>query len=353
MKDNMENNNMDELLKKALTPYFEPGDKLNGKIYEAKKSGKVVNMKNHRKMIKAAVIVVCILCAGTASVYAAINKMGISDYLHNMREIEYPEQVVEKLTEKNTEQKPVGDSLVEFRVREVMADDNNMVIQIEAVPKDPEHYILIDAEEYDIITDFDKQPLYTQITGNGVSEYSGDFFSESDGTLVYMLFYYEGTFKEGDILRFDVGYCREIPAYSGVANFKLEYQITSLDSAEKMIYEPQEDAAVLKNALGAQIKEISVYKSEASVKVVIDTLFEQASGGNDEKYSDIWYRIINEDGNELKEFTGCTGYYIGDGIYRTKAVYEYMEISDTLTIVAINPLDNSECGRFTVKCRED
>ena len=50
-----------------------------------------------------------------------------------------------------------------------------------------------------------------------------------------------------------------------------------------MIYEPQEDAAVLKNALGAQIKEISVYKSEASVKVVIDTLFEQASGGNDEK----------------------------------------------------------------------
>ena len=92
MKDNMENNNMDELLKKALTPYIEPGDKLNGKIYEAKKSGKVVNMKNHRKMIKAAVIVVCILCAGTASVYAAINKMGISDYLHNMREIEYPEQ---------------------------------------------------------------------------------------------------------------------------------------------------------------------------------------------------------------------------------------------------------------------
>ena len=30
MKDNM-----DDLLKKALTPYIEPGDNLNSKIYEA------------------------------------------------------------------------------------------------------------------------------------------------------------------------------------------------------------------------------------------------------------------------------------------------------------------------------
>lgn len=40
MKDNM-----DDLLKKALTPYIEPGDNLNSKIYEAN-NGKVVKKKN-------------------------------------------------------------------------------------------------------------------------------------------------------------------------------------------------------------------------------------------------------------------------------------------------------------------
>ena len=345
MKDNM-----DDLLKKALTAYIEPGDNLNSKIYEANKYGKVVKMKNHRRMIKTAVMAVCILCAGTVSVYAAINKMGISDYFH-MRNIDYPEQVVEKLTKDNAGQQSVGDSLVEFRIREVMADDNNMAIQIEAVPKKPEQYMLIDAGEFDIITnDVKKQPLYIQITGKTEHGCSGDFFSENDGSLVYMLFYDEGTYREGDILRFDAAYSSEIPAKSDYTNFELEYQITSLTKAEKMIYVPQEDAAWLKNVLNAQIKEVGVYVSEASIKVIIDTLYEHSSGIKEEDFG-VWYRIIDEDGNELKTITGGTGEYIGDGIYRTKGVYEYAELSDTLTIVVINPGDNSEYGRFTVKCR--
>lgn len=347
MKDNV-----DYLLKKALIPYIDPGDNLNSKIYEANRSGKVVKMRHRSRMIKTAVMAVCILCAGTVSVYAAINKLGISDYFH-MREMNYPEQAVEKLTEENSGQQPVGDSLVEFGIREVMADDNNMVIQIEAVPKKPEQYILIDAGEFDTITDdVKKQPLYIDITGNSEHGYSGDFFSESDGSLVYMLFYDEGTYSEGETLKFNAGYSSEVPAKSGFTNFELEYQITSLTKAEKIIYEPQEDVAWLKNVLNAQINEVCVYKSEASVKVTIDTLYEQTSGVREEGF-DVWYKIINGDGNELVSIIGGTGEYIGDGIYRMRDVYEYTELSDTLTIVAFNPLDNSEYGRFTVKRRSN
>ena len=301
MKDNV-----DYLLKKALIPYIEPGDNLNSKIYEANRSGKVVKMRQRSRMIKTAVMAVCIFCAGTVSAYAAINKLGISDYFH-MRDMNYPEHAVEKLTEENSGQQPVGDSLVEFGIREVMADDNNMVIQIEAVPKKPEQYMLIDAGEADtVINDLKKQPLYIEISGNSEHGYSGDFFSESDGSLVYVLFDDEGTYSEGETLISHAGYSREVPARSGFTSFELEYKITSLTKAEKIIYEPQEDAAWLKNVLNAQIDKVCVYKSEASVKVNIDTLYEQTSGSGEEGF-DVCYKIINEDGNELISIIGGTG----------------------------------------------
>lgn len=343
MKDNM-----DDLLKKALTPYIEPGDNLNSKIYEANNNGKVVKKKNRIRMIKAASLVICILSVGTVSVYAAVNKMGISEYFHR-RNMNYPKQAVKNLTKDNIEQQAVGDSLVEFKVREVMADVNNMVIQIEATPKDPEHYILIDDDEMGTIRkDTNKKPLYTRIYGETEQEgYTWDDFKENDGSIVYMLFYNEGTFREGNVLKFNVMYRKEQKVDSEFTQFELNYRITSLDKAEKITYEPQMDAGWMKDVLKAKIKQVSVYKSEASLKVVTDTWIKGDKGEED---VDIWYKILNEDGEELKSLVGGKGNFIKDGLYRTEEVCEYTKLSDTLTIVVINWWNNSEYGRFTVKC---
>ena len=345
MKDNM-----DDLLKKALTPYIEPGDNLNSKIYEANINGKVVKKKSPIRMLKVASLVICILGVGTVSVYAAVNKTGILEYFHRENK-NYPEQAVKNLTKRDIEQQAVGDSLVEFKVREVMADVNNMVIQIEATPKDPEHYMLIDDDEMGTISkDAKKKPLYTRIYGETEQEgYTWDDFKENDGSIVYMLFYNGNTYREGDVLKFNVMYREEQKVNSEFTQFKLNYRITPLNKAEKITYELQGDAAWMKDVLEAKIKQVSVYKSKASLKVVTDTWIKGDKGEED---IDIWYKILNADGEELKSLAGGKGNFIKDGLYRTEEVCEYTKLSDTLTIVVINVWDNSEYGRFTVKCRK-
>lgn len=74
---------MDKLIKEALIPIDEPDIRLNQKILcSLEKKGRN-NMKKNRRMPAAAVIIVCLLCIGSGTVYAAaklLREMQVFDY---------------------------------------------------------------------------------------------------------------------------------------------------------------------------------------------------------------------------------------------------------------------------------
>lgn len=74
---------MDKLIKEALIPIDEPDIRLNQKILcSLEKKGRN-DMKKNRRMPAAAVIIVCLLCIGSGTVYAAaklLREMQVFDY---------------------------------------------------------------------------------------------------------------------------------------------------------------------------------------------------------------------------------------------------------------------------------
>lgn len=62
---------MDGLLKKALLPMLEPDASLNQKIYNYQNTRRNTDMRKFKKLPAAAAIVICVLCIGSVTAFAA------------------------------------------------------------------------------------------------------------------------------------------------------------------------------------------------------------------------------------------------------------------------------------------
>lgn len=63
---------VDNLIKEALAPVYEPGKELNQSILCSAKRKEKNNMKTRNKLSFAAAVAICVLCVGSVSVYAAV-----------------------------------------------------------------------------------------------------------------------------------------------------------------------------------------------------------------------------------------------------------------------------------------
>lgn len=345
-------------------------------------SGDMDSYKHFRKKksyVKAAAACAAILLVGT-SAYAAASRLGIADFFAK-RDMNMPREEVEKLVDTEVKQESAAsdkkeDSLVDFRIREALCDSNQIVVEVEALPMDPEHYLLIPTDSgLDMpVTDLDidgvtegtvgeyakaqgKEVLFVSayVQDEHISNNSIDFTLESDGTMVIVI-RADNVMKE-DIMNLTclgTYHTADASSVEDIVRNTFTFQLTDQSKSEEYVYEADEDT-VLEHLGGFVFDQLVINKTELSLGVNIQSHVtkENISQKEKEQHS-IWYRIYTEDGTELTMLKGSMGYadWTEDGIYQITETCEVMDLPDTLILKAYVGEEKTEYDTITVHLKK-
>ena len=337
-------------------------------------AGKQYKRHSGRKVAAAAACAV-ILVAGTTA-YAAVKRFGIADYLARRNE-DIPQEQVEKLLDTEVEQEVSAvdqkeDALVHFRIREALCDNNQLVVEVEATPTDPEHYILAPTDsaldmpvtdlgiegvtegtvgEYAAAQGKEVLLVGARVEDESIWENSAHFETESDGTLVIVV--NATNARKEDIMNL---VCHT--TYHNANTFEMEdvvhdsfaFQLTDESTAEQVVYVPETEVK-LNDAVGSVVDELIVNKTELTVAITLKWHATKELDDENRVACDTDYRFYTEDGKELRfiEEAGPGILWKGDGFYEETLVYEVMDLPDTLIVKAVGvEHDKEEYGMVRV-----
>lgn len=337
------------------------------------------NKKRSSKKMAVAAAFAAVLVVGT-STYAAVKHFGLVDYYANNR-VNLPQEEVEKLVDTEVQQELVSsevkeDALVNFHIREALLDNNQLVVEVEAVPTDPEHYILAPTDsELDFpVTDL----LMENVTEGTVGEYATaqgkevlnvgamiidesvagnglDFVREEDGTLVIII-NCGNTSKDNDMkltCRTSYHNAKDISIEDVVHN-EFAFQVTDESNARQFVYVP-DDAVAANDIGGSLLDELVVNQTELTIGITTKWHLTKAFSEK-ERFEDYYmtFNIYTEDGTELKFIRdggqGTTGNQLADGTWEFEhtLVYETIDLPDTLIVKAYDYDKAEVVGQFTV-----
>lgn len=346
-------------------------------------TGKSTKKWSSKKMMVAAAFA-AFLVVGTTSAYAAVKHLGLVDYYAGNR-VNLPQEEVKKLVDTDVQQKPVSaeaaeDALVNFHIRETLCDNNQLVVEIEAVPTDPEHYILAPTDcdldlpvtellmkgvtegtvgEY--IESQGKEVLNVGavIIDDSIAENSLDFVREKDGTLVIII-NCGNTIKENNMnLTCRTSYCNvKESSIEDVVHNEFAFQVTDESNTSQLIYVP-DDAVALEDTYGSMLDELVVNQTELTLGIttkwhLTKTLSEKKRL---EDYS-MTFHIYTEDGTKLQFIQdggqGETGSQLADGTWELEHtyVYETIDLPDTLIVEAYDYDKAEVVGKYTVHLKK-
>lgn len=335
--------------------------------------------RKKKSYVKAAVACAAILLVGT-SAYAAAAKLGIADFFAK-RDMNMPQEAVEKFVNTEVVQEDSGketatDNLVDFRVRETLCDNNQLVVEVEAVPTDPEHYLLVPEDSgMDMpVTDLDidgvtegtigeyaekmnKEVLFVSayIEDESISCLGIDFTSESDGTMVIVI-YTDNTIKEDTMNLTCQGTYRKADAVTvdDIVRNTFTFQMNDESSSEEYVYAADKNTT-FENLEDFYFDKLIINKTELSMGITIQSHLEKdnISESDKEKYG-VWYKICTEDGRELTMLKGSIGSndWLADGIHQITETCEIMDLPETLILKAYDGEEKTEYGTVTVHLKK-
>lgn len=347
-------------------------------------TGKSTKKWSSKKMMVAAAFA-AFLVVGTTSAYAAVKHFGLVDYYAGNR-VNLPQAEVEKLVDTDVQQKPVSaetteDALVNFHIREALCDNNQLVVEVEAVPADPEHYILAPTDcdldlpvtellmkgvtegtvgEY--IESQDKEVLNVGavIEDDSIAENSLDFVREKDGTLVIII-NCGNTIKENNMNLTCNTYYRNVRDSSpdgGVVRGEFAFQVTDESNTSQLVYVP-DDAVASEDTYGSMLDELVVNQTELTLGITTKWHLTKALSEKKrlEDYS-MTFHIYTEDGTKLQFIQdggqGETGSQLADGTWKLEHtyVYETIDLPDTLIVEAYDYDKAEVVGKYTVHLKK-
>lgn len=337
------------------------------------------NKKRSSKKMAVAAAFAAVLVVGT-SAYAAVKHFGIVDYYANNR-VNLPQEEVEKLVNTEVQQEPVAsevkeDALVNFHIREALLDNNQLVVEVEAVPTDPEHYILapVDCELDCPVTELlidgvtegtvgeyadaqGKEVLNVEaiIIDDSIAENSMDFVREEDGTMVIII-NCGNTIKENN-MTLTCGTCyrnAKNSSFEDIIHNDFTFQVTDESNTQQFVYVP-EDAVTAEDIGGSLLDELVVNQTELTIGITTKWHLTKALSEKEllEDYY-MTFHIYTEDGTELKFIRdggqGQTGNQLADGTWELEHtyVYETTDLPDTLIVEAYDYDKAEVVGEFTV-----
>lgn len=341
------------------------------------------NKKRSSKKMAVAAAFAAVLVAGT-SAYAAVKHFGILDYYAN-NIVNLPQEEVEKLVDTEVEQELVSsevkeDALVDFHIREALCDNNQLVVEVEAVPTDPEHYILaptdcdLDVPVTELLIDGvtegtvgeyinsqNKEVLNVgaMIIDDSIAENSLDFVRAEDGTLIIII-NCGNTIKENNMnLTCRTSY-RNVKSASieDVVHNEFAFQVTDESNTQQFVYVP--DGAVAAEDIGGSVlDELEVNQTELTIGITTKWHLTKALSEKEllEDYY-MTFHIYTGDGTELKFIRdggqGQTGNQLADGTWELEhtLVYETIDLPDTLIVEAYDYDKAEVVGQFTVHLKK-
>lgn len=342
------------------------------------------NKKYRTKKAAVAAAFAAVLIAGT-SAYAAVKHFGIVDYYANSN-VNLPQEEVEKLVDTQVQQELVGsdnkeDSLVDFHIREALCDNNQLVVEVEAVPTDPEHYILaptdcdLDCPATDLLIDGvtegtageyaaaqGKEILQVEamiFDGSFISENSMDFVREEDGTLMIVV-------NTANAVKENIMEISCVTSYvnanddsaENVVHSEFTFQITDKSNTTQFIYVP-DHAVAAEDIGGSVLDEFVVDQTELTTAVTLKWHLTQALSEEEmtEDYA-MDFHIYTEDGTKLAFIRDGSVPMLGkqaqDGTWEIERtyVYETIDLPDTLIVKAYDFIKSEEVGEFIVHLKK-
>ena len=325
-----------------------------------------------------------VLIVGT-SAYAAVKHFGIVDYYANNSSVNLPQEEVEKLVDTQVQQELVGsdneeDSLVDFHIREALCDNNQLVVEVEAVPTDPEHYILaptdcdlncpatdllIDgvtegtAGEYAAAQGKEILRVGAMIADESITGNSMDFVREEDGTLMIVV-------TCANVIQEDIMNLTCLTNYINAKDHSVEnvvhgeftFKLTDESNTRQLVYVPDDDTAA-EDIGGSVLDELVVDQTELTIGIQTKWHLTKALS-EQEKIEDyaIDFHIYTEDGTRLEFIMGSgqgeTCQQLADGTWELERtdVYETMDLPDTLIVKAYDYSKAEEVGEFVVHLKK-
>ncbi|MCH5268795.1 MAG: hypothetical protein J1E62_10690 [Lachnospiraceae bacterium] len=346
-------------------------------------TGKSTRKWGSKRMMAVAAFA-AVLVVGT-SAYAAVKHIGLVDYYAGNR-VNLPREEVEKLVDTDVQQKLVSsdvadDALVNFNIREALCDDNQLVVEVEAVPTDPEHYILAPEDcaldcpvtellmegvtegtvgEY--IESQGKEVLNVgaMIVDDSIAENSLDFVREKDGTLIIVIDC-GNTIKKNNMnltCRTTYRNVNDSSIDGGVVQSEFAFQVTDESNAKKFVYVPDE-AVASEDTYGSMLDELVVNQTELTMGITAKWHLTKPLSEKErsEDYS-MTFHIYTEDGTELRFIRdggqGEIGSQLADGTWELEHtyVYETINLPDTLIVEAYDYDKAEVVGKYTVHLKK-
>lgn len=382
------NKDLDQMLYDSLRPTDEPDPELNRRILDRRLKG---NMRkwNIKKSAAAAAVGILVLVGGV-SVYAETQNLSLlSLFSRERREIK---DEAERLLDRNVTQDQKSEEeqskWVSFEIREAILDKNKVFLQVAAKPTDPDKYLLVPGDwstlddpvtdlgipglranpriekKYPTIAEYAKSKGKQCVSvGLGVEvdvtepvgDMSGENYTESDGTLVFMLkFNNEEKTKNLSYMcrtyvhpeRESTSPKGEIISYDGVINFTL----TDKSDYEVVKYVPVSDGTVKGTKL--VVDAVTLEKSNLETMCKVEYRYLGDGDMYETKEGFIRFLMLDSDGNIVESSGhGGTTTDVKDGI--TKIIqygeYDIPDLPETITFQAKDEDSQEICGTVVVK----
>lgn len=328
------------------------------------RQGKVVqNNCQHRKKRNVAVAAAMVVLLLGTTTYAATTKWGLLDYL-TKRESNLDKNKVEKLVNTEVPQTVDAkeDALVNFGIRQVLCDNNLVMLEVEAVPSDPEHYLLApfdsdaDAPVSDLAIDGVKEGTvgeYAKSQGkeivyvNAYASADGssvNFVSEPDGTMLIVNSFEKGTDAKTVSMNCITQYHLE---GEDVIKQNIAFDVKDDSKNQAFVYKPEKTVA-FDDLPEVTFDRMEVSRTDLTTQITFYSKLKETTEDN----PTIWYRLYKEDGTELELVQGGYGGYDEmneDEEYAITELYKTDQLPDTLMVEAYDCMEKTIYGRFRVQ----
>ena len=356
---------IDEILYESLKPVNEPDPELNRQILDRrfKSSMRKLNM---RKTVVAAAIGILVAAGGVSAYAASQNFSLLSLFDGESREVK---QSAEKLLDTKVEQKQSTDKeqsqWANFKIKEAVADKNQVKVLVEVKAAEPEKYMLVASDldpEVGVVDNFrmdglkgeqtmaayakslGKECLKVDVCINDIPMQAMDYCTEKDGTVLYQI-----TFKNDKKLN-KLDYECETCVYpvdrEDVLKNTVSFTLKDNTDVEQIKYLPVQKGKVPGTDL--IIDEVTFDKSD--LEMMCNVKYHYAGKSKDwtnTKDNDICFYLLDSKGKIMKSGDGGSS---EDGLTVVQTwQYSLKDLPDTISFQAKDVMEKKVYGTVDVK----
>lgn len=323
------------------------------------------NRKSYHKKRYILLAAAIILSFGT-TVFAAARHWGLSDFFARYGNT-LPQQAA-PLIETVVQQNSNENTLINFKVREAVCDNQRIYVVLEAKPVHPDNYLLIamdacyddpaanmgiETKKGETLKDYaretGRQMLYVSpsLSNNGTYILSSaDYTTEEDGTVVFIL-------KGDNISATDnltltcnttVNTIDMEGNYGEAVKASFDFQLTNKSSEKSECYQPMSTDTV--EDTGVVVDKIEVSKTELGIYT--ELTYHAVSEGSVK--DGLWFEYLDDNGKVWEHGLAGVGSVeeISDGIYVQKNDFTERELPEAITIRGFDCWEKTRFGSVTL-----